>query len=115
MFFYQIYDELKHVKGKNEELEKLLIKTIRITAKNQKREEALHQRVHKLEEKNKRLENALQQMVMSKEKTDQEIQHCQDTQNELYFKHNEMKIMINSIITELNYVITILNNKLEEK
>ena len=54
-------------------------------------------------------------MVMSKEKTDQEIQDCQDTQNELYFKHNEMKIMINSIITELNDVITILNNKLEEK
>ena len=115
MFFYQIYDELKDVKGKNEELEKLLIKTIQITVKNQKREEALHQRVHKLEEKNKRLENALQQMVMSKEKTDQEIQHCQDTQNELCFKHNEMKIMINTIITELNDVITILNNKLEEK
>ena len=44
-----------------------------------------------------------------------EIEICQDTENELFFKHNEMKMMINSIITELNYVITHLNNKLQEK
>ena len=44
-----------------------------------------------------------------------EIELCQDSQNELFYKHNEMKIMINSIITELNYVIATLNNKLQEK
>ena len=54
-------------------------------------------------------------MMTSKEKMVREIEICQDTQNELFFKHNEMKMMINSIITELNYVITHLNNKLQEK
>ena len=53
--------------------------------------------------------------MTSKEKMVREIEICQDTQNELFFKHNEMKMMINSIITELNYVITHLNNKLQEK
>ena len=91
------------------------METIRITTKTKKREEALHQRVHNLEERNKTLENVLQRMMMSEEKMAREIEICQDTQNELFFKHNEMKMMINSIITELNYVITHLNNKLEEK
>ena len=54
-------------------------------------------------------------MIMSEEKMAREIEICQDTENELFFKHNEMKMIINSIITELNDVITSLNNKLEEK
>ena len=53
-------------------------------------------------------------MVISKEKMDQEIELCQDTCNELFYKHNEMVIIINSIITELNYIIANLNNKLQE-
>ena len=115
MFFYQIYVELKHIKEKNEELENLIIENIQITAKTKKREEALHQRVNYLEERNRKLENVLQRMTMSKEKMEHEIELCQDTHNELFYKHNEMKIMINSIITELNYVIATLNNKLQEK
>ena len=115
MFFYQIYVELKHIKEKNAELENLLIENIKITTKTKKREEGLNQRVNNLEERNKKLEKELQQMVMSKEKMEQEIELCQDTQNELFYKHNEMIMMINSIITELNYVIANLNNKLQEK
>ena len=88
------------------------METIRITTKNKKREEALHQRVHNLEERNKILEILLQRMVMSNEKMVREMEICQDTQNELFFKHNEMKMMINSIITELNDVITHLNNNI---
>ena len=115
MFFYQIYVELKDIKEKNAELENLLIENIKITTKTKKREEALNQRINNLEERNKKLEKELQQMVMSKEKMKQEIELCQDTQNELFYKHNEMIMMINSIITELNYVIANLNNKLQEK
>ena len=67
-----------------------------------------------MEERNRKLEKEIEQMVISKEKMDQEIELCQDTYNELFYKHNEMVIMINTIITELNYIIANLNNKLQE-
>ena len=102
------------MKEKNAELENLLIENIQITTKTKKTEEALHLQVNYLEERNRKLEKQIQQMVMSKEKMLQEIELCQDSQNELFYKHNEMKIMINSIITKLNYVIANLNNKLQE-
>ena len=41
---------------------------MQMTAKIKKREEALHQRLHNLEERNKKLENALLQMMESKKK-----------------------------------------------
>ena len=113
-FFYQIYIELKHVKEKNIELENLLLENMKITTKTKKREEALNQRVNNLEERNKELEKEIQQLVVSKEKMAQEIEVCQDSQNELFYKHNEMKIVINCIITELNNIIAVLNNQLQE-
>ena len=72
----------------------------------------MHQRIDNLEEKNRKLENAVLQMMTCKEKTDKDISECQDNQNELFYKQNEMKIIINSIISEVNDVITNLNNKL---
>ena len=87
---------------------------MKITMKTKKREETLNQRVNAMEEKNKELTKEIERLAISKEKTEREIELYQDTNNELFFKHNEMVSIINTIITELNYVITSLNNKHQE-
>ena len=82
--------------------------------KTKKREEALNQRVNALEERNNELIKEIERMSISKEKTEQEIEHYQNTNSEVLYKYNEMVTVINTIILELNYIITNLNNKHQE-
>ena len=82
--------------------------------KTKKREEALNQRVNALEERNNELIKEIERLTISKEKTEQEIEHYQNTNSEVLYKYNEMVTVINTIILELNYIITNLNNKHQE-
>ena len=79
--------------------------------KTKKREEALNQRVNALEERNNELIKEIERLTISKEKTEQEIEHYQDTNSEVLYKYNEMVTVINTIILQLNDIITNLNNK----
>ena len=67
-----------------------------------------------LEERNKELTKQIERLTISNEKMEQELDLCQNTNNELMYKHHEMVSVINTIITELNYVINILSNKHQE-
>ena len=67
-----------------------------------------------LEERNKELTKQIERLTISNEKMEQELDLCQNTNNELMYKHYEMVSVINTIITELNYVINILSNKHQE-
>ena len=104
MFFYQIYNEIKKLKENNTELKELLLDVMKTAMKTQKREEALYLRVNELE-------NKIKDLTTDKEKTKDEIK---EMNNELTYKNNEIVCVINTLIGEVNYIITILNNKHQE-
>ena len=113
-FFYQIYDELKGLNEKNARLEELLIENLKVTMKNKQREEKLNQRMSVLEEKNNELMKEFERMSITQEKTERELELCQEKNNEMLYNHHTMVTTINTLISELNYVIFILNNKNQE-
>ena len=99
---------------KNAKLEELLMENLKITMKNQKKGEKLNQRISVLEEKNNELMNEFECMAITQEKTERELELCQEKNNEMMYNHHAMVTTINTMIAELNYVITILNNKHQE-
>ena len=56
----------------------------------------------------------LEHMAIKQEKTTQKIEIYKELNDELTYNHNAMIAKINTIVTELNYVITVLNNKHQE-
>ena len=104
MLFYQIYDELQNLNIKYNNLEEILMETFKVTRQNRKREEKLYQRVCLLEETNEKLLKKVKHMALKQEKAE----------DELIYNNNAMIATINTIITELNDVISVLNNKHQE-
>ena len=125
MFFNQIYDELKKVNENNDRFEKLLRKNFKAILKNRKKEETLHQRIgvleetlHQrigvLEEENIKLKKEFERVTLNQEKNEREIELCKEHNIEMSYKHNVMLATINTMISEINYVIAVLNIKNEE-
>ena len=114
MFFNQIYDELKKVNEKNDRFEELLRKNFKAILKNRKKEETLHQRIGVLEEENMKLKKEFERVTLNQEKNEREIELCKEHHIEMSYKHNVMLATINTMISELNYVVAVLNNKNEE-
>ena len=85
-----------------------------VTVENKKKEDKLYQRVANLEEENKQLLKAVLNLTVKQDNTDQRLEFYRDRVNELSYSRNLVVTHINSIIMELNNVITILNNKDEE-
>ena len=75
-----------------------------VTVENRKKEEKLCQRVDRLEEENKQLLKEIKHLMMKQENADRRLE----------FYHNTMITTINSVIAELNNVISILYNKNQE-
>ena len=95
-------------------LEEVLRENFKVSMQTKKREEKLYQRVCGLEETNKELMQKLEHMSIKQEKTTQRIEIYKELNDELTYNHNAMIAKINTIVTELNYVITVLNNKHQE-
>ena len=104
MFFYQIYDELQNVHERCANLEDQLMDNQTVTVQNRKNEAKLYQRVCKMEEEIKTLK-------MKQENADSRLEFYKEHCAELTFKYNDMVTTINTVIFELNHVISILNNK----
>ena len=86
----------------------------KVTMKNKKREEKLYQRICVLEEMNKELVKEFECMSIKQEKAEREVELYREKNYEMSYKYNEMVASINTIIIELNHVITVLNNKHQE-
>ena len=113
-FFYQIYDELKSMRDKYNNLEEVTLENFKVTMQNRKKEEKLHQRICTLEEENIKLLKALECTRLKQENTAQRVEIYEEHFNEMAYNHNTMVTTINTIIAELNDVISILNNKHQE-
>ena len=114
MLFYQIYGELQNLNIKYNNLEELLVETLKVTRENRKREEKLYQRICLLEETNEKLLKEVKHMALKQEKAEERIELYKEQNDELVYKHNTMIAMINTMIVELNDVISVLNNKHQE-
>ena len=90
------------------------MENFKVTMKNKKREEKLHQRICVLEEMNKEMMKEFERMSIKQEKTEQKVELYKEQNNELTYNHNTMITTINTIIIELNNVISVLNNKHQE-
>ena len=90
------------------------MENFKVTMKNKKREEKLHQRIVVLEEMVKELMKEFERMAIKQEKTEQKVELYKEQNNELSYNHNTMITTINTIIMELNDVISVLNNKHQE-
>ena len=101
-----------HTKYNN--LEEVFMENFKVSMQTKKREEKLYQRVCGLEETNKELMQKLEHMSIKQEKTTQRVEIYKELIDELSYNHNGMIAKINTIVTELNYVITVLNNKHQE-
>ena len=55
-----------------------------------------------------------ERMAITQEKTERELELCQEKNNEMMYNHGTMVTTINTMISELNYIITVLNNKHQE-
>ena len=71
---------------------------------NRKNEAKLQQRVHMLEEEIKFLK-------MKEENVDSRLEFYKEHCAELSVKYNEMVTTINTVIIELNHIISVVNNK----
>ena len=115
MFFNQIYDELKKVNEKNDRFEELLRKNFKAILKNRKKEETLHQRIGVLEETlHQRIGVLEEENIKLKKEFEREIELCKEHNIEMSYKHNVMLATINTMISELNCVIAVLNIKNKE-
>ena len=85
-----------------------------VIMKNKKREEMLHQRVCALEEENEELVKEIKRIMLKQENTDRKFELYREDNIETVYNHNAMIATVNTIITELNYVISILSNKDEK-
>ena len=85
-----------------------------IIMKNKKREERLHQRVSALEEQNEQLVKQIKGMLRKQEDTAREVELYHEHNLELNYNHNAMVATVNTIITELNNVMSFLSNKNEK-
>ena len=99
---------------KYDNLDKVLRENFKVSMQTQKREEKLYQRVCDLEETNKELMHKLELMAINQEKTMRNVELYKEENNELWYNHNVMIAKIYTIVTELNYVIAVLNNKHQE-
>ena len=105
---------MKKVNEKNDRFEELLRKNFKAILKKRKKEETLHQRIGVLEEENIKLKKEFERVTLNQEKNEREIELCKEHNVEMSYKHNVMLATINTMISELNYVIAVLNNKNEE-
>ena len=85
-----------------------------VIMKNKKREEMLHRRVCALEEENEELVKEIKRIMLKQENTDRKFELYREDNIETVYNHNAMIATVNTIITELNYVISILSNKDEK-
>ena len=85
-----------------------------VTVQNRKKEEKLCQRVDRLEEENKQLLKEIKNLMLKQENADRRMEFYREHNIELIFRHNAMITTINSVIGELNNVISILHNKDQE-
>ena len=74
-----------------------------VTVQNRKNEAKLHQRVHRLEEEIKFLK-------MKQENGDKRLEFYKEHCAVLSMKYNEMVTTINTVIIELNHIISVVNN-----
>ena len=82
-----------------------------VTMQNHKKEDKLYLRVAKLEEENKQLLKTVKNLMVKQENDDRRLELYRE-QN--IFEHNTMVATINTIISELNNVITIILNQNQE-
>ena len=82
-----------------------------VIMKNKKREEKLYQRVCALEEENEQLVKEIKGMMIKQENTDRKVELYREHNIELTYNHNTMITTVNTIIAELNNIISILSNK----
>ena len=95
-------------------LEELWLENYNVTARNRKTEEKLYERVCVLEEENKNIMKEMERVLVNQENADRRVDLCKEHSLELTYMHNMMVIKINTVITELNNVISILSNKDQE-
>ena len=95
-------------------LEGQLMENLLVTVENRKKKEKLCQRVDRLEEENKRLLKEVKNLMVKQENGDQRLEIYREHNIELTFNHNTMITTINTVIGELNNVISILYNKDQE-
>ena len=95
-------------------LEGQLMDNLVVTVENRKKEEKLSQRVDRLEEENKRLLKEVKYLMVKQENGDQRLEFYKEHNIVLSFNHNTMITTINTVIGELNNVISILYNKDQE-
>ena len=114
MLFHQIYAELNALNTKYANVEQMLVENYEIALENKKREESLNGRIDVLEEENNELIKELNGVIAKLVNTERQVELCKENNNELIYNHNSMITKINSIVLELNDVITVLNNKYEE-
>ena len=81
---------------------------------NKIKEEKLYLHISTLEEANTMLLKEFQRMAQQQEKTEERIELSLEYNAEITYKHNEMVATINTIIFELNNVISTLSNKADE-
>ena len=86
-----------------------------VTVENRKKENKLYQRVAKLEEENKQLLKEVKNLMAKQENADRRLEFYREHNVELTFKHNTMITTVNTIIGELNNVISILYNNNERE
>ena len=67
-----------------------------------------------LEEENEELVKEIKRMMLKQENTDRKFELYREDNVEMVYNHNAMVATVNTIITELNYVISILSNKDEK-
>ena len=112
--FYQIYDELNSVRKICATMNEAWMEQLTLVMKNKKREERLHQRVSALEDQNEQLVKEIKRMQLKHEETAREVELLHEHNLELCYKHNAMVATINTMITELNNVMSFLRNKDEK-
>ena len=87
---------------------------LRVIMKNKKREEKLYDRVCALEEENEQLVKEIKGMMIKQENTDRKFELYGEHNYELAYNHNAMVTTVNTIIAELNNIMSILSNKDEK-
>ena len=104
MLFYQIYVELEKLHNKYDELQVEVNDNCQVSCEISESEESLHHRIYILEQ---------DLMKQNRELKDyeQEVEYLKEQNYELKQAHNIMVTKLNSVIIELNDVITVLDNK----